>query len=303
MATVTLSLFRFGSLGARLWVLGQMATARPALARMAGAEFWKLCGSGTGEGFTPRPNWSVWAILVAWRDVAAARDGVANAPVFRRWRGRAVEDWTIYMTPASVRGRWSGQVPFAVDAAPPHPIPAPRGRRDEPGPALSLGRNAAADGHGHSPRLPSPAPEADGGYDAGAIADAGQVRLPPAGDGPLAVLTRATLRPRAALRFWNRVPDISGAIGSDPNVAFKIGIGEVPMLHQVTFSVWPDAATMARFARADGPHARAIRAVREGDWFREELYARFRILGAEGAWGGTDPLNRLSPPLPALDAA
>ena len=243
MTTVTLTLFRFGSLTSRLWVLGQMALARPAMARMAGARFWKLCGTGTGEGFTPRPNWSVWAILVAWPDEAAARDGVANGTVYCRWRGRAVEDWTIYMAPGSVRGRWSGQVPFAAEDVP---------AQDE---------------------------------------------------GPLAVLTRATLRPRAALRFWKRVPDISGAIGSDPSVAFKIGIGEVPLMHQVTFSVWPDAAAMARFARADGPHARAIHAVREGDWFREELYARFRILGTTGIWGGTDPLRRLSPTLPKMDAA
>jgi spheroidene monooxygenase len=256
MTTVTLSLFRFASPAARLWVLGQMALARIDLARTPGAQFWKLCGSGTGEGFTPRPNWSVWAILVAWPDMASARDGLRRAAVFRRWRGHAAEDWSIYLDPVSVRGQWSGRVPFAASAAPPSPIPSPRGGGEAPVP-----------------------------------------------DAPLAVLTRATLRPRAALRFWGRVPDISAAIGTCPDVAFKIGIGEVPLIHQVTFSVWPDAAAMTRFARADGPHARAIRAVREGGWFREELYARFRILGAEGLWGGAAPLTRLPVPPPALDAA
>ena len=108
--------------------------------------------------------------------------------------------------------------------------------------------------------------------------------------GPVAALTRATLKPRIAARFWSRVPAISRRIGADPNVIFKIGIGEVPLLHQVTFSVWPDAASMAAFARADGAHAQAIRAVREGRWFAEELYARFRIDGTEGSWGGRDPL-------------
>ncbi len=98
------------------------------------------------------------------------------------------------------------------------------------------------------------------------------------------------MRPRHALRFWRRVPDISAAIGMNHDVAFKIGIGEMPLLHQVTFSVWPDTSTMASFARADGPHARAIRAVREGDWFSEELYARFRLLGTAGRWQGGDPL-------------
>jgi spheroidene monooxygenase len=111
--------------------------------------------------------------------------------------------------------------------------------------------------------------------------------------GPIAALTRASVKPKNLLKFWARVPDISAAIGSDPNVAFKIGIGEMPWLHQVTFSVWPDAASMAHFARHDGPHARAIAAVRDGDWFSEELYVRFRVTDRRGTWGGTDPLDHI----------
>ena len=82
---------------------------------------------------------------------------------------------------------------------------------------------------------------------------------------------------------------------------FKIGIGEVPLLHQVTFSIWPDAAAMAHFARGDGPHGRAIQAVRAENWFAEELYARFRILDDWGTWGGQSPLEerrRMTQPFP-----
>ena len=59
-------------------------------------------------------------------------------------------------------------------------------------------------------------------------------------------------------------------------------------LHQVTFSVWPDVASMSAFAHRDGPHAQAIRAVRAGDWFSEELYARFHVFGTSGHWSGAD---------------
>ena len=100
------------------------------------------------------------------------------------------------------------------------------------------------------------------------------------------------MRASTFLRFWRRVPDISAAIGQDPNVIFKIGIGEVPLLHQITFSIWPDAASMAHFARGDGPHGRAIQAVRAEGWFSEELYARFRILDDWGTWGGIRPLGQ-----------
>ncbi|MEM9708935.1 MAG: spheroidene monooxygenase [Pseudomonadota bacterium] len=228
--TVSLSFFRFDRVSARLWVLGQMALARLSLAKMPEARFWKLCGSGTGEGFTPVPNTAVWAILVVWPDRETAERETSNASLFRRWRAKASENWTVFLAPTSVRGHWSGATPF----------------------------------------------------------EAGAERNP----GPLAALTRATIKPSILARFWGRVPDISTVIGADPNVAFKIGIGEVPWLHQVTFSIWPDARAMDAFARG-GPHAQAIRAVRQEGWFREELYARFSVTGAKGTWGGTCPLRNL----------
>lgn len=232
MTAVSLSLFRFDTLGARAWVIGQMAAARLSLARVPEARFWKLCGSGTGEGFTPRPNWSTWAILAAWDDAETARRMEREASVFRNWRARAGESCSLFLTPGQSRGKWGGINPFQPDPS-----------------ALC--------------------------------------------EGPVAALTRATVRLSRAAQFWNRVPDISAMIGADPNVAFKIGIGEVPLLHQVTFSIWPDTASMAAFARGNGPHGQAIRAVREGNWFAEELYARFRIDGSRGTWGGVNPLSGL----------
>lgn len=234
MQTVSLSFFRFSSVTDRLWALAMMGAGRFAMPRVPGIGFWKLCGSGTGEGFTPLPNTAVYAILATWPDEETARRQTAKADIYRRYRRRAAEDWTVFLTPTSARGVWSGIEPFTVTEA-----PCP---------------------------------------------------------GPLAALTRATVKPSIALKFWRKVPDISAMIGSDRNVAFKIGIGEVPLLHQVTFSIWPDTNSMAEFARADGPHAQAIRAVREGNWFREELYARFRVLGDAGSWQGGSPLNRLDRP-------
>lgn len=227
---VTLSFFKFASRTARVWAFYMMGRARFSLPQVPGIGFWKLCGSGTGEGFTPIPNTAVYAILATWPDEATARTQIGSAPIFRRYRDRASEDWTVFLETASARGVWSGST---FDAT---------------------GRTLA---------------------------------------GPLAALTRATVKPARALKFWHRVPDISRMIGADRNVAFKIGIGEVPLLHQVTFSIWPDAQAMAAFARENGPHAAAIRAVRDGNWFAEELYARFAILGESGTWDGKSPLAEL----------
>lgn len=228
--TVSLSFFRFSPGVDRLWAFAMMGLARPAM-RRTGATFWKLFGSGTGEGFTPVPNFSVYAILAVWPDGDMARVQTGTADIFRRYQAHAQECWTVFLTPGSARGTWSGRRPFDARAMP--------------------------------------------------------------ADGPVAVLTRASIRPLKALRFWRHEPGITRAIGADPNVIFKIGIGEVPWLYQVTFSIWPDTAAMARFARRDGPHARAIRSVREGKFFREELYARFQVTGACGTWQSHRPLDHL----------
>jgi hypothetical protein len=58
----------------------------------------------------------------------------------------------------------------------------------------------------------------------------------------------------------------------------------------VTFSVWRDMAAMRAFAYRGEGHRAAIAAVRAGDWFAEELYARFAVVAAEGRWNGGDPL-------------
>ncbi|WP_420863972.1 spheroidene monooxygenase [Algirhabdus cladophorae] len=229
--TVSLSFFRFDSAFAQLWAFGMMGAARLSLPRVPDIGFWKLCGSGTGEGFTPVPNTRVYAILCTWPDAATARKQTQTAKIFQRYAHQASENWTVFLNPTSSRGNWAGIEPFFPTET--------------------------------------------------------------ATDGPLAALTRATIKPRILPRFWGQVPDISKVIGTDPNVAFKIGIGEVPWLHQVTFSIWPNAKAMANFARKDGPHARAIKAVRDGDWFAEELYARFTVVGETGTWNGTSPLSGL----------
>lgn len=227
---VTLSFYRFGSFASRLWAFSMMGLARPAFARIKGIGFWKLCGSGSGEGFTPLPNTSVYAVLAVWPDMETAQNRIIDAKIFARYRAKASEDWTVFMAANSVKGAWSGQAPFTT----------------------TTDTNA----------------------------------------GPLAALTRATLRKRSLAKFWKRVPDISSVIGQDPNVIFKIGVGEIPMLHQVTFSIWPNAAQMNNFART-GPHAEAIKAVRTEGWFNEELYARFTLISDTGTWGGTSPLKQL----------
>ncbi len=107
---------------------------------------------------------------------------------------------------------------------------------------------------------------------------------------PLGIITRATLKRSKLLTFWKSVPAISKALAVDDSVLFKLGMGEVPWVQQVTFSAWRDLEHMQQFAYRNGPHREAVNRVREGDWFREDLFARFRIIDWNGTWGGKSPL-------------
>lgn len=111
--------------------------------------------------------------------------------------------------------------------------------------------------------------------------------------GPIAALTRATVRPAKLVRFWQRVPSISRTIEGEAAVRFMLGMGEVPYLHQVTFSVWDDADAMGEFSRRSATHGEAVRRVAEEGWFSEQLFARFRPLSGTGTWNGRAANNLL----------
>lgn len=114
---------------------------------------------------------------------------------------------------------------------------------------------------------------------------------------PIGILTRATVKKRHLVGFWKSVPNISQAIEGADGVLFKQGMGEVPWVHQVTFSIWENTKIMSTFAYKDGHHAVALKRARDLGWFHEELFARFKILDFDGTWNGASPLD------PALKAA
>lgn len=115
----------------------------------------------------------------------------------------------------------------------------------------------------------------------------------PAGDtgGPVAVLTRASIRPSRLVAFYRAVPDVDRLLARQDGCLASVGVGEWPLARQATFSLWRDAGAMRRFAYAQGEHTGVIERVRAEAWYSEELFARFRPYASEGAWNGDDPLK------------
>ncbi len=110
---------------------------------------------------------------------------------------------------------------------------------------------------------------------------------------PVAVLTRATIRPGQLWRFWRFVPQVGRSIDDKPGLLFSIGVGELPLIQQATFSLWRDSEMMKNFAYRSRFHREVIKRTREYGWYSEELFARFQPYATEGAWQNGDPLGGL----------
>lgn len=99
---------------------------------------------------------------------------------------------------------------------------------------------------------------------------------------PAVALTRARLRVAGIVPFWARVPAINRKLLAAPGRRLSLGIGELPWVQPVTFSVWDGVDELERFAHGGREHADAARAAYARGWFAEDLFYRFAAIGSAG---------------------
>jgi len=102
----------------------------------------------------------------------------------------------------------------------------------------------------------------------------------------IAVITRATIRPRHLRKFWNYVPLSEKPLSEARGLIYTKGIGEVPVTQMATFSIWENMESLHEFAYASKEHRGAIERTRQYDWYREEMFSRFQPYRSEGTWFG-----------------
>ncbi|WP_259403400.1 spheroidene monooxygenase [Microbispora sp. H10949] len=278
-----------------------MAFDRPVLRRTPGLLFWRLLGTGRGPSTTLGADLRRWALLAVWRDERALEEFLECSPIPARWRREAVETWHVRLAPISSRGRWNGVEPFIPASFAPAPLtPAPFTPRTGQHPIQGMtppGLEHLAQGTGLSGaerlaqgREPSGLERLAARERASSPAGSPGER---AGGGPVAVLTRASIRPSRLLAFYRSVPSVDRLLRAQEGCLASVGLGEWPLARQATFSLWRDAAAVRVFAYAGRAHREVIERVRAHDWYSEELFARFMPYASTGTWDGADPLATL----------
>ncbi|MFD0798295.1 DUF3291 domain-containing protein [Maribacter chungangensis] len=106
----------------------------------------------------------------------------------------------------------------------------------------------------------------------------------------IAVITRATIKPRMLRTFWKHVPASQAPLKDNKGLLFTKGIGEVPFLQMATFSLWKDTESLMDFAYKSRAHTNAIKKTRTLDWYSEELFSRFEPYRTLGTWDGVPKL-------------
>ncbi len=109
--------------------------------------------------------------------------------------------------------------------------------------------------------------------------------------GPIAVLTRATIRLNKLSSFWKNVPAVASSMSHAEGFITSVGIGEVPFVRQATFSVWNSLEDVKAFAYRQRQHAEVIKKTRTENWYSEELFARFIPIETFGTVQGMNPFS------------
>ncbi|MBX2870514.1 MAG: hypothetical protein KTR30_00385 [Saprospiraceae bacterium] len=113
-------------------------------------------------------------------------------------------------------------------------------------------------------------------------------------EAPICVLTRATIKTKKLWQFWRFVPRVSRSVGQQAGRLFSVGVGELPLVQQATFSLWNSSREMKAYAYESKYHKEVIRRTRELGWYKEELFARFTPYAEQGTWQGRALIQELA---------
>jgi|SRR5210317_2162245 hypothetical protein len=106
----TLTFFSFKT--NKFWAFKQMGVAPLRLKNSEGLKFYKFLGTGGGQGFSLRPDFSTYAFLGVWDELSSYQTCLQNHPIFKAYQEKATSQRDLVLNAVKSHGKWSGQNPF-----------------------------------------------------------------------------------------------------------------------------------------------------------------------------------------------
>lgn len=108
----TISFFQYNTFKSKLWAFGMMQYAHAHLSKAKGCTFYKLMGTGKGNGFNPWPDFSTYSLLMVWDSIDEAEVFINNSTLYARYNDQTSAITTHFMHCLKSHGEWSKQNPF-----------------------------------------------------------------------------------------------------------------------------------------------------------------------------------------------
>ena len=86
----------------------------PVLHKQAGLSFSKMLGTGAGQGFSVKPDWSVYVVLGVWEDKVDYNNWL-HSDAFQELKSQSDGQMEIVMNPYLSKGTWNGKSPFIAN--------------------------------------------------------------------------------------------------------------------------------------------------------------------------------------------
>ncbi len=106
----TVAIYKFSEY--KYWAFTQMQLGYRDLAKVEGLQFYKILGTGAGNGFSIYPNFGQYAMLCVWRDETAARAFFADNTFQDVYADRSADRQVFFLRPVHGHGLWDRLEPF-----------------------------------------------------------------------------------------------------------------------------------------------------------------------------------------------
>ncbi len=109
---VSISFFKFGK-GKKWWAFKNVPVARTLLKENPDLTFAKFMGSGAGRGFSVRPDFNVYCLLLVFKDDKENKQKLLSNAAYQLYANESEVQWNVIMQPIGAHGFWDNQQPFS----------------------------------------------------------------------------------------------------------------------------------------------------------------------------------------------